>query len=377
MELKIKPALFLCLFLVFIVGFFFQSLCIKISEYFELFDTPTQRRWHTHPTPFLGGLGIMGAFIFSLSLFSSLGFYSLESIPFSLYQITFCALTFLILGLRDDLYGLGPKSKLLIESITAIIAITSIPVLREICQNWSHFFGFWVWPLAVIWIVGISNATNLIDGMDGLASSHSLMILASVSILSIGHSEPSLLAKAIVLGLSPSILAFFVKNKPPAQIFMGNHGSLCIGFLLAMISSLSLKSSPSGVSIISLFFLFGYPILDMGLATRHRIRLKKSLFKADFYHLHYRLCHLGIPPKKTITLLLNLNLSLQIAGLSYTLTPLPIAILLSCTALLRVLSLVTLIESLETGTGKEPKTLSIPPQQNLNEAKTIPLKQVA
>lgn len=298
-------------------GTYLQSICVLISLKGAFLSYPDLRRQHPVPTPLLGGAGIF------LTFLAAQGFYLLSKPEWisiygaSLRTIDVCAGILLFLGLADDFHHISPLKKLLVQGLTGILCVTGVPELRQLCMAWDPVLGIFTWTFAVIWIVGISNGVNLIDGLDGLAAGSSMTILASIGVLSLITHQTNSLFHILVISLYPALMAFYQRNKNPAQIFMGNNGALPLGFLIAIIAALCQKPVPSLSTIASMFLFLGHPIFDMGLVTYYRIKTGAPIFKADRNHVHYRLAALGLSVSQTLTLILQSSLCLQIAGLSF------------------------------------------------------------
>ena len=332
-----------------------QVLNLKIAHHFKLLDIPTARRRHDRPIPVTGGVGVILSWFVGLACFAFLQPQWFATHSQSLWMMVMCTSVLVLLGLIDDLRGLSPLWKLLVESVIATIVVLYQPEIHTICEAWSqtwngswgHSSGFFVWPLAILWIVGITNTVNLIDGLDGLAGGTSALVLCALTFLCFLVRIQTEFAIVLAALLIPSILGFLGYNWPPAKLFLGDNGSLPLGFLIATASLMCRPHSTSWIMMASMILMLGYPLLDTGLATLRRYRNGQPLFKADRNHLHYRIQRLGLNPKQTTTLFLSLSIYLQFTGVFINfLSPVPAACAVGVT-LFSIMTLLSLIRSVE------------------------------
>jgi UDP-GlcNAc:undecaprenyl-phosphate GlcNAc-1-phosphate transferase len=252
-------------------------------------DQPDERKVHTTAVPRLGGVAIFIAFIYSECVFAPelndvRGFLAGSIIVF-------------ITGLIDDLHGLTPKRKFLGEFLACLVAVLMSP---SYVFSLGNVFGFGeiilpVWlglPLAVVAMVGVVNAVNLIDGLDGLAGGVSLLAFTGFFIL--GWSVQSAVAMIISATMVGGLLGFLKYNFFPARIFMGDAGSLTIGFILAFLAVTLTQHQESTISPVIPLLILGIPVLDTLRVMFTRIRAGKGPFSPDQNHVHHRLLALGI-----------------------------------------------------------------------------------
>ncbi|MGE3260750.1 MAG: glycosyltransferase family 4 protein [Bacteriovoracia bacterium] len=297
-------------FLSFLLAHAILRASIPFAKKVGWVDHPSSRRRHLHPMPMVGGISVMAAWYLSCAIYFSLHPQLWTNLAWSFSWIAGGAGVLCALGLYDDLRGLSPRVKLPVEFLVAAVVIAAVPEIREFCLGWQARIGWLAWPLAGVWLVGVSNAMNLVDGLDGLAGGISAFILASIAILAVGANQGilSLLVSALLL---PAVLAFLAKNWSPASVFFGDNGSLPIGFLIGLTSLAGPVSTASFSEVFGLLMMLGYPILDMGLCTLRRLRSRNPIFKADRGHLHHRLLRMNLPPARVVTLILGLTLYLQ------------------------------------------------------------------
>jgi UDP-GlcNAc:undecaprenyl-phosphate GlcNAc-1-phosphate transferase len=300
----------------FAVGLLIQKCNLRLALRFGLLDIPNARRKHPVPTPITGGVGVLLTWVCGLYFTYLMNPSWVLNQRTSLTYIACGAGALVVLGLIDDLKGLSPRWKIGIEVIIASLILAFEPQIHSLAIRWSSVFGPFVWVMGVFWIVGITNSINLIDGLDGLAAGASTLVLVSISFLSLTFDAPyARLPLLISIPLIGALFSFLRYNWTRAAMFLGDNGSLPIGFLIATSSLLCRSQSHSWVMIASIVLMLGYPILDMGLAVRRRYHKGFPLFKADRNHLHYRIQRLGLTVEQTVILLLNIGLLLQFAAI--------------------------------------------------------------
>jgi UDP-GlcNAc:undecaprenyl-phosphate GlcNAc-1-phosphate transferase len=207
-----------------------------------------------------------------------------------------------LLGLVDDIYGLSAKFKLLVQvSIATIVyllgvQIDSVPFFGGIDLGWLSY------PITLLWIVGISNALNFIDGVDGLAGSVTTINSITLAIIALAMVPPNPIIALIGFILAGSMLAFLTYNFNPAKIFMGDSGALFSGFLLATISITGVMKAAT-LAILLPFLVLAVPIVDITYSSLRRIFKGQSPFVADAEHIHHKLLHAGFSQMKTVGIL--------------------------------------------------------------------------
>lgn len=328
-------------------GLVIQNVNIRVAHKFGLLDAPTARRRHKMSVPVTGGLGVFITWFFGLAALGLLQPAWAHQNLLSLVVIAASVVTLVAMGLVDDLKGLSPFWKLAVEVFVASGVIAFEPRVHQICEIWSQHLGIFVWPVAALWIVTVTNAINLIDGLDGLAGGMSVLVGTSIMVLSVWTGDPAALATALVGMLIPSLLSFLRYNWAPAKIFLGDNGSLPIGFLLATTSLMCRPTNKSWIMLASLIIMLGYPILDMGLAVWRRWVKGQPLFKADRNHLHFRVLRLGPTTAQAAFLLLSIGLYLQILAVCINLTNQATAAMGLSLAVFSISSLLFLVRSIE------------------------------
>lgn len=275
-----------------------MPLVISFSKKEGLVDLPNARKIHTKPISRIGGVAIWASTMLTFLCLVILSYYPYGKL---LSGILLGSSLMFLLGLIDDVYCLGAKFKLLIQlSIATIVyllgvQINSLPYIGEI-DIWLSY------PITMLWIVGISNALNFIDGVDGLAGSVVTVNAITLAILAITLTPANPISALIGFILAGSMLAFLTFNFNPAKIFMGDSGALFSGFLLATISITGVMKVAT-LAILLPFVVLAVPIIDITYSSLRRICKGKSPFVADAEHIHHKLLHAGFSQKKTVCIL--------------------------------------------------------------------------
>ena len=252
----------------------------------------TSRKIHEAPVPRLGGIAIVGGFfapLVALSLVdSAVGrtFYSNTDLVSGLFC---CGISTAFLGLYDDFRGSGAKLKFAIQ-FAAAGALYSLGFRIEQIANpfgVPLVLGVLSIPFTLLWIVGIINAMNLIDGLDGLAGGVAFIAVATNFVLALARGE--VLLCLVMAALGGAVLGFLVFNFNPASIFMGDAGSMFLGFVLATVSIKTSAKSGTVVAMLVPILALGLPIMDTLLAVIRRSLLGRAIFSSDREHIHHRL----------------------------------------------------------------------------------------
>lgn len=331
-----------------IIGFLLNRAAIGLGHRFGLLDIPTSRRRHRQPTPIIGGLGVLGAWLCGVLIHGFLNRAWFWTHSQGILVFLSCVLILVVLGLVDDLRGLGPLVKLSVQIFTALLVLNFEPSVNALIHHWSETaLGPLVWPMGVLWIVGITNAINLIDGLDGLAGGMTLLVSCSILVLSLWTGSDAVVGIVLIGNLIPAVMSFLKFNWHPARIFLGDNGSLPLGFLLGTGALLCRPESKSWIMVASVILMLGYPVLDMGQSVLRRRRNKLPLFKADRVHLHYRVMRIGLSVPQTALLLLSIGFFLQISALAINLMDPPSAVLGIFVVLFSICTLLFLVYSIE------------------------------
>jgi UDP-GlcNAc:undecaprenyl-phosphate GlcNAc-1-phosphate transferase len=249
------------------------------------------RRRHARVTPRLGGLAIVAAVLLpSVALGESHGFWGIM-----LGTVLMC-----LLGAVDDAVRLGAFSKLAgqiaIAALTVWFGITigdiTLPLIGAV------HLGAWTYLLTALWIIALVNIVNFIDGLDGLAAGFCAIAALTFAILSasLGRLDAAAIS-AIVAGASAGFLRY---NLPPARIFMGDSGSLALGYLLATIAVQGVLKTAAAVSLLFPLVVLALPIIDSSFVILKRLKHGKPIYQADRWHLHHRFGNIGFSERRTL-----------------------------------------------------------------------------
>lgn len=272
----------------------------KVAVKFGMIDVPKdKRRIHNRPIPLLGGLSIYISFVITLILNKGI-------VTNAQKGILLGATVIVIGGLIDDKYDIKPWCKLMFQIASSIILICfgiRINVVTNPMSNIYEFINVGVMyiPFTIIWVVGITNAVNLIDGLDGLAAGVSFIAGTTLFIIALlnGRSDAALLT----IILSGAILGFLPYNFNPASIFMGDTGSQFLGFMLAAISIEGAIKSAAAFSIAVPILALGIPIYDTLFAMIRRKINGRPIMSADRGHLHHRLLDMGLTQRQAVAVI--------------------------------------------------------------------------
>jgi UDP-GlcNAc:undecaprenyl-phosphate GlcNAc-1-phosphate transferase len=298
-------------------GLFAFSLALSFVATREVRDLATRRGWvfaaregrhvHQSPLPRVGGVAIFLAFSVSLSvwLVLSLIFPRLlgGSVASTLLRIYVPACLIFGLGIYDDLHGAGPYLKFAVQAIAAAMLFAGgMRVLDLPLIFGSHSLPWFIGlPLTVLWVVAVTNAFNLIDGLDGLAAGSALFSTLVVFVVSL--VDHSWLGSLMSVTLAGAILGFLRFNFNPATIFLGDSGSLFIGFMLSALALAGAQKAPTFVAVAIPVVSFGLPILETLLSVMRRLISGRPIFTADREHIHHKLLQMGFTHRQVVIVL--------------------------------------------------------------------------
>ncbi len=298
-------------------GLFAFSLVVSFVATRQVRDMATRRGWvslprdgrrvHESPLPRLGGVAIFLAFSVSLSVWLGISLVFprlLDGLaPTTLLRIYVPACLIFCLGIYDDLHGAGPYLKFAVQAIAGVMLfaggmrILDLPVIFG-SYSLPWFVGL---PLTVLWVVAVTNAFNLIDGLDGLAAGSALFsTLVFFVITLVNHSW---LFSLMSVTLAGAILGFLRFNFNPATIFLGDSGSLFIGFMLSALALAASQKAPTFVAVAIPVVSFGLPILETLLSILRRLMSGRPIFTADREHIHHKLLQMGFSHRQVVIVL--------------------------------------------------------------------------
>ena len=299
--------IYLLMGIAFAVAFCFTMLCVplarKIAEKIGAIDVPKDtRRMHKVPTPRLGGLAVFLGFLVSVLCFCE--------ITKEMIGLLCGSVIIVILGIFDDSHDLSAKLKLVVQIIAALVTIYIGDIKINFFTNPNIFsndkillLSDWISvPCTVLWIVAITNAVNLIDGLDGLAAGVSTIAAVSLVFIASMVDEPAIALIAIIIaGACLGFLPFNFRKKK--KIFLGDTGATFLGYALAVLSVQGGFKSYAVISFAVPVLIFGLPIFDTAFAMLRRVLTGRSPMSPDRGHIHHRLVDMGFSQKQSVFIL--------------------------------------------------------------------------
>lgn len=300
----------------------------KLAYKVGAIDVPKdERRVHNKPIPRLGGLAIFLGFITAVLITTR--------VSNKLWGVLIGATIIVIMGYFDDIKPLPAKVKFLVQIVAAVV-VMYFGVKIDIVTNPLHFvfkeqsiiirLGIWSYPLTLFWIVGVTNALNLIDGLDGLAAG--IAGISSVTLFMLAISNNQLYIAPLALMLAGSAVGFLPYNFNPAKIFMGDTGSQFLGYMLAVLSVMGVLKSAAALSILVPILAIGLPIFDTLFAMLRRLLSGKSMMEADKGHLHHRLLDAGLSQRQAVLTLYSISAVLGFSAIAIVEVTLKVAVIL-------------------------------------------------
>lgn len=307
--MEIKEVLLIVL-ITFAFSAIFIPLVKKIAEFIGAMDIPNERKVHKNPIPRMGGLGIYGGFLLGYMLF---GQHSVQ-----MNAILIGSFIILVTGIFDDIKPVPAKYKF----IAQIVGASIIPLYGKILlQDISAFglylnFGVFAYPITILFIVGIVNCINLIDGLDGLSSGISSIYFLTIGIIGLLLNNSNGLDVTLTFIMLGSTLGFLLHNFHPAKIFMGDSGSMFLGYIIAVISLLGFKNVTL-TSFVVPMFLLAIPVMDTLFAILRRLINHKPIGMPDKNHLHHQLLKMKLSQTKTVLVIYSVDILFAIASILY------------------------------------------------------------
>ena len=307
----VATALITALLISFVATPVVKSLAQKVGAV----DVPKDgRRMHDHPIPRMGGLAIFLGFTLAVLVFADL--------TRQLQGMLLGAVIIVVLGIFDDIYALSAKLKFVVQIAAACVAVFSgnrIEVLSNpniFSENPYWTLGSLAVPLSVIWIVAITNAVNLIDGLDGLAVG--VATISSLTMLVIAMLVSENVVALMMAALAGGCIGFMPYNLNPAKIFMGDTGSTFLGFVLATVSIQGLFKFYTIISFAVPFLMLGLPLFDTCFAILRRLAKGQSPMAPDRSHVHHRLIDMGFNQKQAVAILYVISAILGLSAVVLT-----------------------------------------------------------
>ncbi len=313
MDLQVNNhSIYLILLITLVSSFVLVFLAKKIAKHVNAIDEPNYRKVHKIPIPRLGGLAIFGSFLIGYILYGE--------ITTQMISILIGSFIIIMLGFIDDINSIPARYKFLVQTIAAsIVVIYGQTYFNEISLLGLNFnFPTYInMGISILFIVAIINAINLIDGIDGLAAGMCSINFLTISIIALISSQLNGLDVILSVIMLGATLGFLVHNFPPASIFMGDSGSMFLGFMLSVISLLGFKMATITSLIVPLLIL-SIPILDTILAIFRRMLKGENIGTPDKEHIHHQLLK-RFSAKKTILIIYVVNILFATVTILYCL----------------------------------------------------------
>ena len=299
-----------------VLSYFFTPPVKNFAHKVGAIDVPKDaRRMHKKPIPRLGGLAIYGGFLCSILIFGQL--------DETMLCVLLGAAIIVALGIFDDVLALGAKLKFVVQIVAAAIPVCIGDLQIGLFTNLNPLsdtpfvhLGILAVPVTIIWIVGITNAVNLIDGLDGLAVGVSS--IAAITMLAVALLTGNMPIAITMAALAGACIGFMPYNLNPAKIFMGDTGSTFLGCMLATVSIMGLFKFYAVISFAVPFLILGLPIFDTANAIIRRVAAGRSPMSPDRGHVHHKLIDMGFNQKQAVAILYAISATLGLTAVVLT-----------------------------------------------------------
>lgn len=299
-----------------VLSYFFTPPVKNFAHKVGAIDVPKDaRRMHKKPIPRLGGLAIYGGFLCSILIFGQL--------DETMLCVLLGAAIIVALGIFDDVLALGAKLKFVVQIVAAAIPVCIGDLQIGLFTNLNPLsdtpfvhLGILAVPVTIIWIVGITNAVNLIDGLDGLAVGVSS--IAAITMLAVALLTGNMPIAITMAALAGACIGFMPYNLNPAKIFMGDTGSTFLGYMLATVSIMGLFKFYTVISFAVPFLILGLPIFDTANAIIRRVAAGRSPMSPDRGHVHHKLIDMGFNQKQAVAILYAISATLGLTAVVLT-----------------------------------------------------------
>ena len=283
-----------------------------ISYHVGALDYPNERKVHKKPMPVMGGLMIYLGFLFGYMLFA----------PQSTQMLAILIASFIVVitGILDVIKPLRAREKLVGQVVAALIIVFYGKILLNDISFFGYYFDFgWLaYPITIVFIVAVMNCINLIDGLDGLADGISMIFFITIGVLAFIMHNLGSLEITIAFIMIGACLGFLIFNFNPAKIFMGEIGSMFLGFTIAVVCLLGFKAVTL-TSLVVPMLILAIPILDTLFAILRRIIHHKPIYEADRQHLHHQLLNKKFSQKTTVLIIYAVSILFSSASVFYVL----------------------------------------------------------
>ncbi|PLR83147.1 undecaprenyl-phosphate alpha-N-acetylglucosaminyl 1-phosphate transferase [Bacillus canaveralius] len=315
--------LYLTLLICFLAAMLLTPIIKKLAFKIGATDRPNQRKVHQKIMPRLGGLAIFISFLIGITIIKPNANFPLPlGIDIDVnnlhLSIVIGSLIIILTGVFDDIKEISPKVKLLGQIIASFIVVGMGGLRVEFVNlpfGGELDFGYLSIPMTMLWIIGITNAINLIDGLDGLAAGVSSIALFTIGAMAMVMGNPYVGVMAFIVAVST--LGFLLFNFHPAKIFMGDTGALFLGFIIAVLSLLGFKNV-TFISLVIPVIILGVPISDTLFAIIRRFVNKQPLSAPDKSHLHHCLIKIGYSHQQSVLLIYAMSAVFGLAAFIFS-----------------------------------------------------------
>lgn len=284
----------------------------KVAIHVNALDIPNERKVHKVPIPRLGGLGIYMGFLLGYILFGTMSI-RMNSILIGSFII-------IVTGIVDDIKPIPAKIKFLFQILAASVVAFYGQILLKDLEAFGLYieFGIFSYIITILFIVAIINCINLIDGLDGLAAGLSSIYFITIGIVILGWTHTFDLDAMLTFIMLGATLGFLCHNFNPAKIFMGDSGSMFLGYIIAVIALLGFKNV-TVTTLLAPICLLAIPIMDTLFAILRRLINKKPIDEPDREHLHHQLLNLNLSHRNTVLIIYLVDSLFAVAMLLYML----------------------------------------------------------
>ena len=287
-----------------------------LARRLDLLDAPGARKIHTVSTPRVGGVGVVVAMVLVLAAAAATGDASAAEAQAWLPVLLGGVLVFGV-GLCDDVRPLSPWAKLVVQLAAAGVTVAlGVRIEHVTLFGTTLGLGWLALPLTILWIVGLTNAFNVMDGLDGLATGLAIIAAATCAVVSLARDDVQ--GGMLLVALLGALCGFLPYNFNPATIFLGDSGSLVVGFVLAVTAITSFQKGATALVVLGPLLLFALPISETlhSVVRRARGQGLRHVFLPDQHHVHHRLLGLGLSHRKAVLLLYGISLSFSLLALT-------------------------------------------------------------
>jgi UDP-GlcNAc:undecaprenyl-phosphate GlcNAc-1-phosphate transferase len=296
---------------------------LKLTRRFGILKYPGYRRLHNVPTPTMGGIAIALATASGLILAALLLPDLFDEYRDRFFFLTLASFVILVTGIIDDKWELSARAKIIGELVATTVLIMGGFRIENISNPFGESIelGWLSYPLTYLWVLGLTNAINLSDGLDGFAAG--IVVISTLSIALVSYIRGNDMILISMVAVAGASLGFLIYNFPPARIFMGDTGALFLGFILAGLTTMERVKGPVTVALIIPILALALPILDTALAMLRRLVAHSTISKGDARHIHHRMLEMGLSPTYAILLAYAASALLGLAAISIYLVPKP------------------------------------------------------